>query len=75
MIEVHADFSRQGQGYTQFPDGTRYRIALGDLRREEVRDRFRAIWTDPMSLDPARTAARVTREIAAHLAARGPRDP
>ena len=28
VIEVYADFSCQGQGYTQFPDGSRYRIRL-----------------------------------------------
>ena len=32
VIEVYADFSGQGQGYTQFPDGNRYRITLDDLR-------------------------------------------
>jgi len=71
MIEVYADFSGQGQGYTQFPDGNRYRIALEDLRDESVRDSLRMIWSDPMSLDPARMAARVTREIAGHLAELG----
>lgn len=71
MIEVYADFSGQGQGYTQFPDGNRYRIALDDLRDENVRDSLRTIWSDPMSLDPARMAARVTREIAGHLAELG----
>ena len=71
FIEVYADFSRQGQGYTQFPDGNRFRVHLEDLRDEKVRDRLRAIWQDPMSLDPSRTTARVTRDIAAHLAALG----
>ncbi|WP_342741204.1 type IIL restriction-modification enzyme MmeI, partial [Tranquillimonas alkanivorans] len=71
VIEVYADFSGQGQGYTQFPDGNRFRIKLDDLHDEEVRDRLRTIWTDPLSLDPSRTAARVTREIADHLAQLG----
>ncbi|MDT0682305.1 DNA methyltransferase [Roseicyclus sp. F158] len=71
VIEVYADFSGQGQGYTQFPDGNRYRITLEDLRDDEVRERLRTIWSDPMSLDPSRTAARVTREIADHLAQLG----
>ena len=71
LIEVHADFSRQGQGYTQFPDGNRYRIALEDLRDEKVRERLRIIWTDPYSLDPSLEAAKVTRDIAAHLAELG----
>ncbi|PZX18415.1 type II restriction/modification system DNA methylase subunit YeeA [Palleronia aestuarii] len=71
VIEVYADFSGQGQGYTQFPDGNRYRITLEDLRDDEVRERLRTIWSDPLSLDPSRTAARVTREIADHLAQLG----
>ena len=71
VIEVHADFSGQGQGYTQFPDGTRYRIGLEDLHDEAVRDRLKTIWTDPLSLDPAKVSARVTRSVAAHLAELG----
>ncbi len=71
VIEVYADFSRQGQGYTQFPDGNRYRIALDDLRDDDIRARLATIWTDPYSLDPAHHAAKVTREIATHLAALG----
>lgn len=71
VIEVYADFSGQGQGYTQYPDGTRYRIALDDLRDEKIRDRLRTIWTDPLSLDPAKISAQVTREVADHLAALG----
>ena len=70
-IEVYADFSRQGQGYAQFPDGNRYRITMEDLRDKKVRARLQAIWQDPMSLDPSRTAAKVTREIAGHLAELG----
>ena len=71
VIEVYADFSGQGQGYTQFPDGNRYRIALDDLRDQKVRDRLRSIWTDPLSLDPARISADVTRQVAGHLAELG----
>lgn len=71
VIELYADFSRQGQGYSQFPDGNRYRIYLEDLRQAETRDLLRKIWTDPFSLDPALQSAKVTREIAAHLAELG----
>ncbi|CAE7866486.1 yeeA [Symbiodinium microadriaticum] len=71
VIELYADFSRQGQGYTQFPDGNRYRIALDDLREAETQALLRTIWNDPFSLDPSLTAARVTREIAGHLAELG----
>lgn len=71
VIELYADFSGQGQGYNQFPDGNRYRIHLEDLREEETRDLLRTIWTDPQSLDPSLQSAKVTREIATHLAELG----
>jgi hypothetical protein len=71
VIEVYADFSGQGQGYTQFPDGNRYRITLDDLRHEATRTRLQAIWNDPHSLDPTRVSAQVTRQVAAHLAELG----
>lgn len=71
VIEVYADFSGQGQGYTQFPDGNRYRITMDALRDEKIRDRLRLIWTDPQALDPSKVAAEVTREVADRLAALG----
>lgn len=71
VIELYADFSRQGQGYNQFPDGNRYRITLEDLRDAKVRELLHAIWTDPYSLDPSLRSAEVTRDIAAHLAELG----
>jgi hypothetical protein len=69
VLEVYADFSGQGKNYAQFPDRQSYRIYLEDLRDDAVRDRLVRIWTDPMSLDPARKSARVTRAIAERLAA------
>ena len=68
-IELYSEFSRSGATYTPFPDPRSHRIALVDLRSEAVRDRLRRIWTDPLSLDPSRESARVTREIATRLAA------
>jgi len=67
-IEVCADFTGQGKNYTQFPDRQSFRIYLEDLRKVEVRERLKAIWLDPHSLDPTRNAAKATREIAARLA-------
>lgn len=71
VFEIYSDFSGQGHGYTQFPDGNSFRVFMDDLERPEIQDMFRAIWTDPASLDPSRTAAKVTREIADQLAALG----
>ena len=67
-IEVYADFSGTGKSYAQFPDRSRYRIMLDDLRNPDVRERLAAIWDAPTSLDPAARAARVTRDIADLLA-------
>ena len=66
-IEIWADFNRQGK-YRQFPDRGSYRIYLDDLADAEIRDRLVQIWTDPLSLDPARRSAEVTRDIAGRLA-------
>lgn len=68
-FEFFADFTGYGKNYVQFPDRQSYRVYLEDLRDTDIRDRVRAIWDEPHSLDPARQAARVTRQIAARLAA------
>ena len=68
VFEVYADFSGQGKNYAQFPDREGYSIPLADLRDPAVRALLRAVWTDPLSLDPARRSAEVTRDIAERLA-------
>ncbi len=67
-ISVYADWSRAGGHYQPFPDPSSYRIALPELHQEDLRERLRLIWTDPLRLDPARRSARVTKEIADSLA-------
>jgi hypothetical protein len=67
-IELYAEFSRSGATYTPYPDSRSHRIRLEDLRKEDVRERLSAVWLDPLSLDPARRSAKVTREIADQLA-------
>jgi hypothetical protein len=67
-IELYAEFSRSGATYTPYPDARSHRIRLEDLHKEEVRERLSAVWLDPLSLDPARRSAKVTREIADQLA-------
>jgi SAM-dependent methyltransferase len=67
VIEVYAEFTRTGGNYTPYPDVRGYRIRLDDLRHERTRSRLRAIWTDPLSLDPARISAAITRELAEKL--------
>ncbi|MCH8513201.1 MAG: class I SAM-dependent DNA methyltransferase, partial [Kiritimatiellae bacterium] len=68
VIEVFAEFSRSGGTYLPFPAPGSHRISLSDLRKDEIRDRLRTLWTDPLALDPSRRAARVTREVADKLA-------
>ena len=67
-IALYAEFSRSGGNYIPFPDPAHYRISLDDLADPEVRALLAAAWLDPLSLDPARRSARVTREIADRLA-------
>ncbi len=68
VIELFADFTQKGKAYLPFPDARAHRIRLADLAREDVRAKLRALWLDPRSLDPAKVAAAVTREVAGHLA-------
>jgi len=68
VIDVYADFSGQGKNYAQFPDRDGYSIPLEGLRDQTIRDRLRAIWCAPHSLDPAKRSAEVTRDIAKRLA-------
>lgn len=67
-IELYSEFSRSGGSYVPYPDPRHHRIALGDLADPAIRQRLRTVWLDPISLDPSRESARVTREIAARLA-------
>lgn len=67
-FDIYAEFSCTGGIYIPFPDQRTSRIKLEDLAKEEVQEFFRALWTDPFSLDPSRRAARVTTEIADYLA-------
>ena len=67
-FELYSEFTCTGGAYGRFPDPHKHRITLDDLRLQPVRERLRRLWLDPLSLDPSRQSARVTREIAAVLA-------
>lgn len=67
-IELYADFSLTGKAYLPFPDPRTFRILLEQLTDSVTQDRLRVIWLDPLSLDPARVTAKVTREVAGKLA-------
>jgi len=67
-IEVYSEFTRSGGAYVPYPEPRSHRIGMEALRDERTRATLRAVWTDPLALDPARLSARVTRDIAARLA-------
>lgn len=64
-FELYAAFDGSG-GYRAFPTPQTSRIYFKDL--PDHLETFRAVFTDPLSLDPSRKAMKVTREVAAHLA-------
>jgi len=64
-FDLYADFDGS-RVYRPFPTAQQSRLFLVDLAKHA--DVLRAIWTDPYALDPSRRAARITREVAAHLA-------
>ncbi len=67
-IALYSEFSRTGVTYVPFPDSTQFRIPLRDLEQEEARKLLRAVWTDPLALDPTQHSALITRDIAERLA-------
>ncbi len=67
-IELYAEFTRTGSTYVPYPDPAHHRIRLEDLRDDAIRERLKQLWLTPLSLDPARESARVTRQIADRLA-------
>ena len=67
-FDLYAEFSCTGGMYLHYPDPKNHRIMLADLNKSDVRDRLRAIWLDPMSLDLSRRAAKVTEKVAGYLA-------
>ncbi len=67
-LALYSEFTRTGGNYVPFPNPLAARISLDDLHQPEMRELLRTVWLDPMSLDPGRRAARVTREIATRLA-------
>ena len=68
VFELYADFSRTGKAYTQFPDAQGFRIPIERLADDETRALLRTIWTEPMALDPAAHAERVTKAVSNRLA-------
>ncbi len=68
VIELYAEFTRSGATYIPFPDARSHRIELAHLADAGARERLARLWTDPLSLDPARASAKVTRDVSTQLA-------
>lgn len=67
-IQLYSEFTCTGGTYIPYPEPRTHKISLNDLANEDTRELLRTIWEKPLSLDPARRSARVTREIADKLA-------
>lgn len=67
-IYTYSEFTRTGGNYVAFPDPRHHEIRLDDLHKPEVQQRLRKLWLDPISLDPSKHAAKVTRQVSAKLA-------
>jgi hypothetical protein len=65
-FDLYASFDGT-RNYRKFPDALNSRISVQTLSADDV-ETLRTIFTDPLSLDPSKRAAMVTREIAAHVA-------
>lgn len=67
-IELYSEFSMTGGNYQPFPYPGKNRIRIKDLAQKDIRDLLRQIWLDPLSLDPTKISAKVTRQISIELA-------
>ena len=64
-FDLYASFDGRAR-YRAFPGGEAKRLAFEDLERHA--GTLRAVWMDPMALEPTRRAARVTGEAVASVA-------
>jgi hypothetical protein len=66
-FDLYASFDGT-RNYRKFPDALTARLSLEGLAKRDNLETLRTIFTDPRSLDPSKRAAKVTREIAGHIA-------
>lgn len=67
-FDLYFDWSGMGKDYGPFPNRQSFRIGLLQLRDPAVQAMFRAIFTDPRSIDPRLQAVAVTRDVSRRLA-------
>jgi hypothetical protein len=65
-FDLYAAFDGTGN-YRAFPNAQTNRIFLRDLAKHA--DTLRRVFEEPLALDPSKHSAKITREVAAHLAA------
>jgi hypothetical protein len=65
-FDLYAAFDGTGN-YRAFPNAQTNRIFLRDLANHA--DTLRRVFEEPLALDPSKHSAKITREVAAHLAA------
>jgi hypothetical protein len=65
-FDLYATFDGTGN-YHAFPNAQTNRIFLRDLAKHT--DTLRRVFEEPLALDPSKHSAKITREVAAHLAA------
>ena len=66
-FDLYAAFDGS-RNYRKFPDALTSRIHIDALSKPENIETLRAVFLDPLSLDPSKRTAKVTRDIAAHIA-------
>lgn len=67
-IDLFADFSGTNRFWSPYPSPNANRITLDQLADPAMRERLKAVWENPLSLDPSAKAQAVTRDAAARLA-------
>ena len=68
-LDLYSNFAGVGDSFVPFPDSQRFRLPLAALADEDTRALLRLVFTNPRELDASRRAAKVTRRLAAQLAA------
>jgi hypothetical protein len=67
-IDLFADFSGTNRFWSPYPSPNANRISLEQLADPLMRERLKAVWENPTSLDPSARAQAITRDAAARLA-------
>lgn len=66
-FDLYAAFD-ESWDYRPFPNAQAQRIYLRDLTNEKHVESLRKVFTDPHALDPSKHAAKVTTDVAEHIA-------